>query len=197
MSVHDFFSAGAVDLKGLSKYFDGLDNETRIKEARELTGKEQARLFDAAEGFKPVSLNDFVPKDYPAMKQVIHFGRNSMPMFTIFEKRFCRPDGKEGADRLWGYNQSGAIINTFVGPGYFVAKQDSAKEVVIDYWEVPPRKPEGWPEILPNTARLSRVVFYHMKDYMRGVSTHVSIGRAKRGDKITNNWFVLCRDGNI
>jgi hypothetical protein len=143
MSVHDFFSTSAVDLKGLSKYLDGLDNETRIKEARALTGKEQARLFDAAEGFKPVSLNDFVPKDYPTMKQVIHFGRNSMPMFTTFEKRFCRPDGKEGADRLWGYNQSGAFINTFVGPGYFVAKQDSAKEVVVDYWEVPPRNRRG------------------------------------------------------
>jgi hypothetical protein len=33
-----------------------------------------------------------------------------------------------------------------------------------------------------------------MIDVMRGVSTHVSIGRARRGGKMSDNWFVLCRE---
>jgi hypothetical protein len=31
-------------------------------------------------------------------------------------------------------------------------------------------------------------------DALRGVSAHVSVGRAMRGGKVLDNWFVLCRD---
>ena len=30
-------------------------------------------------------------------------------------------------------------------------------------------------------------------DALRGVSKHVSIGRAIRNGKVQDNWFVLCR----
>jgi hypothetical protein len=33
-----------------------------------------------------------------------------------------------------------------------------------------------------------------MRDFLRGVSRHVSIGRATRGGKPLDNWFVLCRN---
>ena len=49
------------------------------------------------------------------------------------------------------------------------------------------------PAILPNDARLSRFVFNQTKDLVRGVSKHVSIGRASRGTRQLDNWFVLCR----
>lgn len=194
MSIHDYFAGSTVDLKGLSKYLDGLDNASRIAEARSLSGREQARLFDAANGFKPLTLKDFVPEGHPPLQQVRHYGRNSLPFFTIFEKRFCRPDTSDAGNVLWGYNHSGPIVGTFVGPGYFVAKQANDKEVVVDYFDVPPRKPEVWPRILPNSARLSRFVFFHTRDYIRGVSSHVTIGRATRDGKVMNNWFILCRE---
>jgi hypothetical protein len=179
-----------VDLAGLSAYLDGLAGAARIAAARSLTPTEQARLFDRAVGFRRITLDDFVPTDAPALAPVIHYGRNSLPVFQIFEKRFCKPDA--GSGELWGYNEQ--RFKTFTGPGYFVARPASDLEVVIDYCEVPPRKPPQWPRILPNSSRLSRFIYHRTRDFMRGVSTHVSIGRATRDGKPMDNWFVLCRE---
>ena len=190
MSIHDFLRATDVDLLGLAAYLDGLDGTARITEARSLSAGEQAKLFDAAAGFRRVTLDDFVPRDAQPLRPVIHYGRNSLPVFKMFEKRFCRPDGS--GNELWGYNEQ--AWKTFTGPGYFVAKQASDDEVVIDYCEVPPRKPAEWPAILPNSARLSRFIYYRTRDFMRGVSKHLSIGRATREGKPMDNWFVLCRE---
>ena len=72
-----------------------------------------------------------------------------------------------------------------------------AGEVLIDYCEVPSDKPagkpDGWPDVRPNSAGLSRFIYNRTKDTMRGVSSHVSIGRAARDGKVMDNWFVLCR----
>lgn len=191
MNVHDCFKNGKVDVKGLSGHLDALDSTARVREARSLSGREQAALFEAAKGFRPLTIEDFVSRKTKPMQQVIHCGRNSMPLFSTFEKRFCRPDAADKTDELWGYNEQ--MMKTFTGPGYFITRQADAGEVVIDYFSVPPRAPEGWPEILPNSARLSRFVYYQTRDYMRGVSGHVSIGRATRNGKPMDNWFVLCR----
>jgi len=189
VSIHDFFAARDVDVPGLAAYLDGLAGARRIAEVRDLAAAEQARLFDAAAGVRPATLDDFVPAAEPPLRPVIHYGRNSLPLFRLFEKRFCRPEG--GGAELWGYNEQ--PWRTITGPGYFVARQASGAEVVIDYCEVPPRKPAEWPPVLPNSARLSRFIYYRTRDYMRGVSQHVTIGRATRDGKPMDNWFVLCR----
>lgn len=194
MSVHDFFSGNHVDLSGLSAYLDKLSPAKRIREARQLSAKEQALLFDAAEGFLPLTVSHFVPESIPSMQQVIHYGRNSLPLFKFFQKRFCRAEGEYVTPPLWGYNEQ--LLKPITGPGYFTARQSGPKEVVIDYFEVPPQQPSGWPRVLPNSAKLSRFIYYQTRDYMRGVSKHVSIGRASRNGKVMNNWFVLCREGN-
>lgn len=191
MSVHEFFRQGRVDLRGLSGYLDRLDARTRVREARGMTAREQALLFEAADGFRPLTFSHFVPDDVPPLRQVIHCGRNSLPLFQIFEKRFCRAAGEYACPPLWGYNEQ--PLKLFTGPGYFTVRQANQKEVVIDYCEIPPHKPPEWPEILPNSARLSRFIYYRTRDFMRGVSEHVAIGRATRNGKNLNNWFVLCR----
>ena len=192
MSVHRFFSSGKVDIQGLSEYLDGLAPGPRVQEVRALSAGEQAALFDAAKGFRPLDIHHFVPESHPAMQQVIHFGRNSLPFFRFFEKRFCRPEGEFASVRLWGYNEQ--PYKRFTGPGYFTARQVSREEVVIDYLQVPPYRPDGWPPILPNSAKLSRFIYYRTRDFMRGVSRHVSVGRATQDEKDMNNWFVLCRE---
>lgn len=192
MSIHDHFGANTIDLESLARYFDELSADARVREARDLSAAEQARLFEAAAGFRRMTLDDFVPSGKPPLAPVIHYGRNSLPLFRIFEKRFCRPDGDAVAGELWGYNEQS--MKTLTGPGYFVARQASELEVVIDYCEIPPRKPESWPAILPNSARLSRFIYHRTRDFMRGVSRHVSIGRATREGKPMDNWFVLCRE---
>jgi hypothetical protein len=130
------------------------------------------------------------------MREVVHHGKNSLPAFTTFAKVFVRPDDPEAVKtELWGYNRNPAFIETAVGPGYFVAHAHEVDgEMLVSYLRVPPRKPDGWPEIVPNSSRFSRFVYYKMEDVLRGVSSHVSIGRATRGGKDMDAWFVLCRE---
>lgn len=191
MSVHDFFANEQIDVAALSRYLDDLSGEARAREACALSGKQQARLFEAAKGFKPTKLTDFVPASKGPFEEVIHYGKNSLALFTSFQKRFCRPNDASKQE-LWGYNEQ--AMRLFTGPGYFVTREIEHDEVLIDYTVVPPAKPAAWPEILPNSARLSRFVYNGTQDTMRGVSHHVSIGRAARAGKWMDNWFVLCRD---
>jgi hypothetical protein len=66
---------------------------------------------------------------------------------------------------------------------------------VVDYWSVPPEKPAEWPTIKSNESGLQRLVYAHMEDFLRKVSTHVSIGRAWRERRETPHHFLLCREG--
>jgi hypothetical protein len=68
--------------------------------------------------------------------------------------------------------------------------------VDIDYTMAPqPQdKPDTWPEIVPNSERLGRFVYEGMVDVMRGISSHVSIGRARRKEAWMDAWFLLVRE---
>ena len=46
---------------------------------------------------------------------------------------------------------------------------------------------------LPTRSVSAKYIIGGTKDTMRGVSEHVSIGRASRAGKSMDNWFVLCR----
>jgi hypothetical protein len=194
MSLDAFFPGDRVDLQGLTSHLDALSHDARLESVRALDRRSQSALFEAAKGYKTITLADFVPSSVAAMRQVIHHGRNTLPAFKLFQKRFCRPDA-DARDELWGYNEQAMRFAT--GPGYFVAHDwddEGATGVVIDYHRVPPRHPEGWPDIRPNSARLSRFVYFETRDVMRAVSKHVSIGRASRNGKWMDAWFVLCRE---
>jgi hypothetical protein len=192
VDMHTLLAENPIDMKKLSEYLDGLPNEQRIAEVATMNGKEQEKLFEAADGFMALDLDFYAPTSGGAFNQVIHHGRNNIPLFTRFQKRFCLPDRETDPEQRWGYNHQTMAL--FTGPGYFVAKQHNDMEVVVDYYDVPPAKPEAWPKILPNSARLSRFVYYHTRDYLRRVSKNVSIGRASRNDEWMPNWFVLCRE---
>ncbi|MBM4381534.1 MAG: hypothetical protein FJ086_19885, partial [Deltaproteobacteria bacterium] len=98
---------------------------------------------------------------------------------------------------LWGFNaQEPKWLESVITPGYFVARGHGDGEVEIDYRAEAPGKAEAWPEILPNSARVGRFVYFQMQDFMRGVSRHVTIGRATRHGKEMPAWFALCRAGH-
>src|SRR5579859_5288511 len=191
----DAFFGGGVDLPGLARHLDGLGDTARAVATVSMTPRQQARLYEAAQGFRALTLEHFVPKGVAPLTQVIHAGKNSIPVVSRFEKRFCLP--VPGSDRLWGYNENPRAIRAATGPGYFVCYAIDAGQVLIDYCQVPtdkpPGKPDGWPDVRPNSAGLSRFIYNRTKDTMRGVSDHVSIGRAARDGKAMDNWFVLCR----
>jgi hypothetical protein len=191
-----------IDLARIAHVLDGLGHSGRLDTIRGWDRPRQAALYDAAKGFHPIDLDHFVPKSVGPRTEVIHHGKNSLPAFTHFQKRFCRPPSDEPVE-LWGYNHQD--LQTWTGPGYFVVHAgDASGEVDIDYTRLPehltppnggpPTEPVGWPEVLPNSARLGRFVYYGTIDVMRGISNHVSIGRARRGKHWMDAWFVLCRE---
>jgi hypothetical protein len=189
MDIHTFLASASVDMAGLADYLDRLDAAARIRAVRSLRRPEQAKLYEAAADSRPIDLAHFVPVGTPPLREVVHYGRNSLAMLHDFEKRFCFPE--MGSDEVWGYNEH--AIRGLTGPGYFVARQTSPCEVTIDYAELPPTKPRSWPAIKPNSARLGRFVYYGTRDFLRAVSEHVTIGRDTRDGQPLDIWFALCR----
>jgi hypothetical protein len=192
--LQEMLSENTPDIGAVEAYLDSLDSEQRISEIRTLGRRHQARLFEAARGHKPISLDDIVAPTRPPMKEVVHHGKNSLPAFSHFAKVFVKPEAATRSAELWGYNRSGGFIETVVGPGYFVAyPHENEGEVLVDYLRVPPGRPSEWPEILSNSSRLSAFVYNGTQDVLRGVSKHVIIGRAFKRAKPMSAWFVLCQ----
>ena len=178
------------EIEIIAEELDQLSPEGRVEQSRSLGSKDQKKLWTLCEG-RVVTLEQIVPKD--RIRQTVrHLGRNTLPAFKLFEKRFMRVD--VGQVDLWGYNEG--PTRNLVGPGYFVCRQSDQLDiasVIIDYEQLPPQAPEGWPEIKPNDAGVSRLVYAYMHDYLRKVSEHVTIGRAYRKGKESPNYFTLCR----
>ena len=191
----------SMDRREVARVLDEVGEHVRLKTLADLGRRELAILFEAAADNEPLSLEDFVPATVPAMTEVIHEGKNSLGLFTRFQKRFCRPAQATNPPELWGYNEQS--MRPFTGPGYFVAYRPTADgpvkgSVVIDYRRLPPDRPAGWPPIMPNSARLSRFIYNGTVDVMRRVSGHVSIGRAVRDNtKPMDAWFVLVRRDEV
>lgn len=195
--------AEKASLDAITSHLDALEASERERESCGLSGREQAALWDLAGGAPQIELEHFVPHARHELEPAHHPGRNTIPSpryFQRFEKRFCKP--RDGSARLFGYNASNA---SFVHPGYFVAYETAGRDewaarggVVIDYHLVPDAEvPATWPKIVPNSVGLQRFVYHRTRDFMRRVSSHVSIGRAAKedehGDRELDFWFTLCR----
>jgi hypothetical protein len=189
--LRQFFEGDAIDVEALGRWLDGLDEAARVAATVSMTPRQQARLFDAAKGVRALGLDHFVPAGVAPLEPVRHAGKNSIKLVSRFEKRFCRP--APGAEMLWGYNESPWAVQRVAGPGYFVCYAIAGGEALIDYCQVPPGKPAAWPEVVSNSVGIVRYIFGGTQDTMRGISEHVSIGRAARAGQWMDNWFVLCR----
>jgi hypothetical protein len=176
----------------LARQLDGMREDVRLATVLNLRKRQLAPLFEAAAANERLRLTDLVPAEVPALTEVIHEGKNSLPLFTRFQKRFCRPQAAEGVgSELWGYNEQ--TFRTSTGPGYFVVHPSEGGELVVDYTRLPPGKLQAWPRIIPNSARLSRFIYYQTTDVLRRVSQHVVIGRAYRKGRPFDAWFALVR----
>jgi hypothetical protein len=178
----------------LAGTLDNLADDARFDVVGHLGRRALAAMYDAAADNAPLALTDFVPADIAPRTEVIHEGKNSLPLFAHFQKRFCRAP-QPASTELWGYNEQ--PMRPFTGPGYFVCHLDEEDRLVIDYRTTPAATPDelppGWPPILPNSARLSRFIYNGTVDVMRRVSQRVSVGRAHRAGKPMDAWFALVR----
>lgn len=184
-----------VEMERIRALLDGLEHADRVAAVRSLGRSDQQRLYQAAQGFAELRLHDLVPPDRADGQTVRHYGRNTLPLFTLFEKRFCRPAGQvaDAPGELWGFNFQ--TLSPLTGPGYFVASEDPrVAEVLIDYRRIPPAAPAGWPATRSNERGLSRFIYGFMVDTLRRVSEHVTIGSAARRGRDIGSWFVLARE---
>jgi hypothetical protein len=186
-SLARLLEAGASP-KDIEQYLDGLPVQDRVAEVLGITGRGVGRLYNAVAGGAPPSLDEFVPPN--TKSTIIYEGRNSLPLFSRFQKRFTRlEDGQ-----VIGYNHQ--LMSFVTGPGYFWVRPPSGdgehpKELLFDYTEAPPHEPPGWPAYKPNDRGLSRNVFGHMKDYVRRVARGVVVGKAYRGGVDQKAYFSL------
>jgi len=179
----------------VARCLDDMTHAERVRAIRAAGRAEQRRLYEAARGFRSLALTDMVAPEVPALATVRHYGKNTLPAFTHFEKRFCRPADADPQrpDRLYGFNEG--PTRRLVGPGYFVLRPDPAHgELLVDYNLVPPERPRDWPGLRRNEVGLSRFVYGYMIDTLRGVSRHVTIGSAARKGRDLGSWFLLCRE---
>jgi len=181
-----------IDIELLGRELNAMTHVERVRAVHTMSGGQQARLWEAAVG-RVSRLTDIVPEYIPRDTEVVHEGKNSLPLFTRFQKRFIRPTEDESV--LYGYNEG--LTRPVVGPGYFVAEYFEPRgEVGVNYYKVPPqgsRLARGWPQIRRNEEGLQQLVYSKMIDYLRKVSDHVTIGRAYKHGQKTPNYFLLAR----
>lgn len=184
----------------IAEYLDGLDHWGRVAETRSLGRAQQRRLWEKAADNRALTLDDFVPPEVGALTEVIHEGRNTLPLpatFRNFQKRFCRP--ADADDCLYGYNEG--ATRPLIGPGYFVTVPTESTPawrtrgaIVVDYFQVPNGPVvSGWPSVVPNQKGLQVLVYNGTRDFMRRVSDYVSIGAAYKGENPLDHYFTLVR----
>ena len=199
MSLTILIDDPSVEIHTIARYLDDRDAPAVTAEVLDLGRDRQRMLYEKAAGAPPLDLDYFVDGAV-AREEVIHDGLNTLPLparLRRFQKRFCRPLADGG--RLFGYNEG--PTRGVVGPGYFVANATAGRPhwqtrgaVVVDYFQVPDGPvAEGWPTVVPNQWRLQRFVYHQTRDFMRRVSSQVSIGAAFKRERPLDHYFVLVR----
>lgn len=194
MSLNEMMNSKA-SAEDITAWLNEQSNDTRVREIRSLNKKSQRSLYELAAENAPLTLDYFASA--PVGQECIHEGKNSLPAFTLFQKRFVRlEDGS-----VVGYNHGSTL--PIIGPGYFVLKETAGNpdwtpngSVVVDYYEVPAvtaAVPSHWPTIKPNHKGLQVLVYNKMHDFMRRVSDDVSIGVAFKKGQSIDSYFLLCR----
>ena len=200
MTLLDMLEDEHAPVEEIARFLDLCTPQARVEAVFALDRAGQRALYRRAAGAP--TLDHFVPQGLAPRHAVRHHGKNTLPLpqrLKRFEKRFSRPD--DGSARLFGYNES--PFRRSVGPGFFVAYATADTpawrergSVVVDYFQIPDGAvPEAWGQVVPNSRGLSRFVYDGTRDFLRGVSRHVSIGAAYKGEKPLDHYFVLVREG--
>jgi hypothetical protein len=186
-SLRDLLRAGARSPE-IARHLDGLAPPERLRQVLAVRGSGVARLYEAVEGAPPIALAELVPEERAT--PLVYEGRNSLLLFSRFQKRFARVDGT-----IVGYNHQPFAFIT--GPGFFVVRAPAADgphpgEMLFDYTAAPPGVPAGFPAYKPNDRGLSRLVYMGMHDWVRRVARGVVVGKAFSADGADRKaWFSL------
>ena len=201
-SVQSLVRDRSVTIAEIGAHLDDLAPAQREVECRELSASDMIELFDRAAASATLDIRYFVPDEVPDGQPVVHAGWNSLPLPSsgrTFAKVFTRASGE--SKRLFGYNDSS--LGPVIGPGFYVAYDTTSQPewaarggVVIDYAQVPDGPvPAGWPKVVPNWWGLQAAIYWPTRDFMRRVSSHVSIGAAWAvGIPVSARFMLVRRD---
>jgi hypothetical protein len=203
MSLQAMLDDTNAGIDEIASWLDGLDHDTRKAEAFSLDRKSQRALYERAARAPAITMDHFVPASVADRTEVIHFGRNTLPLPAgqkLFEKRFARPGEGDDTAGLYGYNE--APTRGLIGPGYFVAIETAGTPdwevrgaIVVDYFQVPQGAVvDGWPTVVPNSRGIQFFIYNKTRDFMRRVSAQVSIGAAYKKEKALGHFFILVRN---
>ena len=81
----------------------------RLWAVHQWTRSVQATLWEAVKGFRPVTLDDYVPPGVPSHVEVIHDGMNTLPAYNHFQKRFARPSDPSALRPARGLQSPGPL----------------------------------------------------------------------------------------
>jgi hypothetical protein len=175
------------DLAELTPVLDALTHGERLAWAYGLDESEQLALYALAHD-QTLSVDDLVGN---GQEVVIHPGRNGLPLFNRFEKRFARL-----GDEVVGYNHNDTIggplnflVRRLIGPGHFLAYDTDAGEVWIDYRRIPSRRHPDFPTLVDNDHGVRALVFGNMVDVLRRASANVYIGNAYKDKSAPRTWL--------
>lgn len=170
----------------IAAHLDALNPGERVRQCRALCGRKMRRLYDLASAAAPLEIEALVSGVMAEGETVRFAGKNSLPVFSTFEKHFARLRGE-----VIGINVQPLSFAT--GPGYFTIAKSGPQELLFDYTRVPNLVPPGWPAPRGNMLGLSRFVFGGMLDYNRRVARDVIIGCATRGGRPMGQTYILAR----
>lgn len=180
MTLAAMLAPQGVTRAAIAAHLDTLDAHTRIAECLVLSKIQQKRLWEIAAA-DPAEAQELAGEHGTA----IYAGRNTLPMFSRFEKRFTHDAGA-----VIGYNRHS--LGWLTGPGYFTVSA-APKGLLFDYSKLPGRVPDGWPRVAANTQGFARPVYGGLLDDAVWVARNVLIGSARRGDVPLDSYFVLAR----
>ena len=168
----------------IASHLDALGSTERLAQVL-VEGERQPR-----QAGEPLGVDDFAP---PAGSDTLILeGRNSLPAFSRFQKRFTRI-----GEITLGYNHQ--TMSPLTGPGYFVVRpptpgETHPDELFFDYTIEPPRgAPRDWPAFSSNKSGLSRLVYMDMKDFCRRVAKGVLVGKAYKRGIAQDAYFTLTK----
>jgi hypothetical protein len=180
VTLAQMLGPGTVTRQDIGAHLDALDHDERIAECLDISKQQQKRLWEITSA-DPEEPQDLVAGNSSA----VFAGRNTLPLFTRFEKRFARHQGA-----LIGFNVH--PLGWLTGPGYFTVASGPTG-LIFDYNRVPDDGPNGWPRVRHNNRGFAKPVYGGLLDDTVWVARDVLTGSARRGGVSLDSYFVLAR----
>jgi len=165
----------------VASHLAGLTPAERSSECLALSAGRLRRLWELASTTAVASAGELLTETTAAFT-----GRNSLRLFSRFEKWFARQHGA-----VVGCNRH--PLSPLIGPGYFTVRDGVSPGLEFDYGSVPAQAPPGWPPVKANTGALAGPVYGDLLDRVAWISPDVLVGAAFRDGRPLDSYFVLVR----